>query len=132
MDKPDLLENLYAYGWIISWSSCGGIASYIGKIKQGKCRFSITELAGEIFISGFVGMLTYFFCHSAGINELLTSAFVGISGHMGSRAIFLFETLLSKKIEKMLSVDLDREEAKAEDEVRAEVKKETLSKPQLD
>lgn len=124
MDKPDLLENIYAYGWVVSWASCGGIASYIAKIKKGKCRFSLAELFGEIFISGFVGMLTYFFCHSAGINDLLTSAFVGISGHMGSRAIFLFETILSKKIEKLLSVDLDRIEASAEAEVRTELKNE--------
>jgi hypothetical protein len=119
MDKPDIIETVYAYGWVVSLASWGGIATYVAKIKEGKCRFSIAELAGEIFISGFVGMITYFLCHSAQMNDLLTSAFVGISGHMGSRAVFLFETLLSKKIEKFFSVSLAKEEIRVEAEAEA-------------
>jgi hypothetical protein len=80
------------YLWVIAISALGGIVSFMRKVKQGAARvFNITEFIGEIITSGFVGMLTFWLCEAAGISPLVTAAMVGISGHMGSRAIFLIE-----------------------------------------
>ena len=82
-------SSWFTAAWVFLISAWGGIAGYIKKISEGKARdFSIKELLGEIVISSFVGVITYFLCVSAGIDETLTAAIVGMSGHMGSRAIY--------------------------------------------
>jgi hypothetical protein len=79
-------------------STWGGIAGYVRKLKQGMSkRFSVTELIGEIVVSSFVGVITYFLCKSSSIDETITAAIVGVSSHMGSRAIYLIEILIRKK-----------------------------------
>jgi len=71
---------------------------YLKKVNLGLTqRFSFTELIGEIATSGFVGVLTFYLCEEAGFSQLVTAAFVGITGHMGSRAIFHIETYLKNK-----------------------------------
>lgn len=71
------------------------------KVKSGlTARFSITELIGELFISGFVGLITFYLCESAKIDQMISAALVGIAGHMGSRAIFLIEKYLQSKFLK--------------------------------
>ena len=91
-------DSVFTMIWVLALSTWGGIAGYVRKIKQGKTkRFSLTELVGEIVISSFVGVITYFLCKSSGIDETITAAVVGVSSHMGSRAIYLIEILVRKK-----------------------------------
>ncbi len=84
------------YLWVVCLSSWGGVAKYIRKIREGHSKFSLAELIGEICISAFVGVLTFFLCESAQLPAALSAALIGISGHMGSQAIYLFEGLLVK------------------------------------
>ena len=89
--------------WVGVLSMCGGIANYANKINQGVVkRFSIVELIGDLFISGFVGFITFLLCDSAGIDVRITAALVGVSGHMGSRAIFTLEKVINKKLIKVI------------------------------
>ena len=89
---------LLTYAWVLALSMWGGIVNYISKIKSGDiARFNITELIGDIFISGFTGLLTFWMCQAAGFDELLTAVFVGVSGHMGARMIGKLEQVLSRK-----------------------------------
>ena len=51
---------LLTYAWVLALSMWGGIVNYISKIKSGDiARFNITELIGDIFVSGFTGLLTF-------------------------------------------------------------------------
>lgn len=94
--------ELMTYIWVIFISAIGGIVSFMRKVRQGAARvFNITEFIGEIITSAFVGMLTFWLCEAGGISPLVTAALVGVSGHMGSRAIFLIE----KKVERIYSKD---------------------------
>mgnify|MGYP001157479394 CR=1 FL=1 len=91
---------LLTYAWVLALSMWGGIVNYISKIKSGDiARFNITELIGDIFVSGFTGLLTFWMCQAAGFGELLTAVFVGVSGHMGARMIGKLEQALSRKFE---------------------------------
>lgn len=84
--------------WVMFLSGWGGVVSFWRKRKDGKVRpFNVTELIGEIFTSGFAGVLTYLVATAADVNPLITAALVGVSGHMGSRAIFGLEQYLSHK-----------------------------------
>ena len=89
---------LLTYAWVLALSMWGGIVNYISKIKSGDiARFNITELIGDVFVSGFTGLLTFWMCQAAGFGELLTAVFVGVSGHMGARMIGKLEQALSRK-----------------------------------
>ena len=91
---------LLTYAWVLALSTWGGLVNYLSKIRMGRiARFNITELIGDMFISGFTGILTFWMCEASGFHELTTAVFVGISGHMGARMIGKLETVLSRKLD---------------------------------
>jgi hypothetical protein len=102
-EKDPLSYQFITYLWVIGLSSWGGVAGYIRKLKSGHSRFSFAELIGELFISAFVGIVTFFMCAAARIDPVLSAAFVGISGHMGSRAILVFEKIAQAKIDSWVT-----------------------------
>lgn len=90
---------LLTYAWVLALSTWGGVVNYLSKIRSGHiARFNLTELIGDMCISGFTGMLTFWMCQAAGFDELITAVFVGISGHMGVRLIGKFEQMMSRKL----------------------------------
>jgi hypothetical protein len=92
IDKDPTNYPLLTYGWVIFLSMWGGVVSFYRKMQNGKARpFNIMELLGEIFTSAFTGIITFLLCEASEITPLITAALVGISGHMGSRAIALIE-----------------------------------------
>jgi hypothetical protein len=93
LEKDPLSYEVATWLWVCGLSFLGGLASYVRKIKTGLIqRFSVMEILGEMVISGFVGILTFFLCESSHAPPMLSAAIIGISSHMGSRAIFIFET----------------------------------------
>ena len=83
---------LLTYLWVLALSTWGGVVNFIQKVRSGESqRWSITELFGEVVISAFAGIMTFYLCEASGFDQLITAALVGISGHMGSRAIFMLE-----------------------------------------
>ena len=100
----DYLSFLAAWGWVFIVAGAGGVVSFIQKIKSGTEKFSFAALTGEILISAFVGVITMFFCEWANFNLWLSAALIGVCGHMGSRALFVMETLITRKIAKYLGV----------------------------
>jgi len=101
-EKDPLNYQLLTYGWVFILSTWAGIASYTRKIREGKRNFSFFQLVGEICISGFVGILTFFMCEAANIPQVMSAAIIGISAHMGSRAILMLETMTERLLQKVL------------------------------
>lgn len=96
---PFVLKNLVPTMWMLAVALSGGAVSFYQKVKSGKARaFNVIELMGEMFISGFVGIVTYWICRAYGVNEYIAAAGVAISGHMGARVIFLIEQWVEKRI----------------------------------
>lgn len=90
---------LLTYAWVLALSTWGGLVNYLSKIRAGHiARFNLTELIGDMCISGFTGILTFWLCEASGFNELTTAVLVGISGHMGVRLIGKFEQMMSRKL----------------------------------
>jgi len=104
-EKDPATYEALTYLWIILLSCWGGLSSYIRKIKKGHIRFSITEVIGEMCVSAFVGILTFFLCEYASIPPVLSAALIGISAHMGSRAIFMAETVTENIVKKWTKLD---------------------------
>lgn len=90
---------LLTYAWVIALSAWGGLANYLSKVRSGHvARFNLTELIGDIAISGFTGLLTFWMCQASGFDELYTAVLVGVSGHMGARMIGKIEQIMSRKL----------------------------------
>lgn len=89
------------YLWVVLLSAWGGVVSFFAKVKRGDARAcNFVELIGEIVTSGFAGILTFWLAEAANFNPLITAALVGISGHMGSRAIYAMEIWATNKLHK--------------------------------
>lgn len=99
IEKDPTSYSLLTYSWVIGLSIAGGVVSFLRKVREGQARAcNIAELIGEIFTSGFVGVITFWLCEAGDISPLMSAAMVGIAGHMGSRAIMQFELWLEKKL----------------------------------
>lgn len=98
IEKDPLSYTYITYLWVIFLASWGGAASYIRRYRMGGKVFSLPELVGELCISGFVGVMTFYLCEASEINQIASAALIGITGHMGSRAIFLLEKIVSKRL----------------------------------
>ena len=89
---------LITYVWVLLLSIWGGVASNIRKIRNGTIKhFSLSELIGDMVISGFIGVITYYICDYYELHQMLTAFAVGMSGHMGTRAIHLAEIAIGKR-----------------------------------
>lgn len=96
---PFSAKNLFPTLWMVGVAMLGGAVSFYGKVRAGTARAAnIAELVGELFISGTVGVFTYWLLQGLEVNPYLIAAGVGISGHMGSRAIFVAEKWIEARI----------------------------------
>jgi len=98
LDKDPTSYSLLTYAWVFLLAILGGIVNFMRKMQTGHARvFNLIEFIGELVTSAFAGVITFWLCENAGISQLMTAAFVGVSGHMGSRAIFMLENWLKEK-----------------------------------
>lgn len=65
--------------------------NYLNKLDRSGAAFSFLRLSIEVITSGFVGIVSFMLCDQAELSWNATAAIVAISGHMGTRALFLIE-----------------------------------------
>ena len=107
------IADLLTYAWVFGLAMLGGAASFVRRVRSGQAKYSnIVELVGELVISAFAGLVTFFLCRSANFDEMLTAAFIAISGHMGTRIIFMFEAYLVKKFGLNNECELPKEDSR--------------------
>jgi hypothetical protein len=99
IDKDPLDYSFITYAWVLLLSLWGGLANFIAKAKRGEARWcNVTELVGELFISGGTGVLTFYLCEYYSVPPLLAAVCIAISGHMGTRLLFMLEKKLISKV----------------------------------
>lgn len=95
----EMFKGTIGYFWLILLAIWGGTVNYLLRLRKGHVLvFSFTELIGEWAISGFAGLLTAFVCAEMGMSWQLTAFFTGVAGHLGGRAIYLFEQYAQARI----------------------------------
>lgn len=98
IEKDPTSYSLITYAWVFLLAMLGGLVNFMRKLQSGHARaFNVVEFIGEIVTSAFAGVITFWLCENAGMSPLVTAAFVGVSGHMGSRALFMIENWLKSK-----------------------------------
>lgn len=106
---PDKDPNNHAF--ILEWmrqfmpyittfflSTWGGVVNHVSTIRSRKTKFQWKELAFDLIVSTFAGLLTFFFCKGAELSETMSAILIAISGHMGTRAIAGFEVIYHRII----------------------------------
>lgn len=96
--------------WELStWLLCigmaifGGVANWSRKIALGIItHFSLVELIGQMFVSGFVGVSVFMTIAGMGKPLLICAAASGMTGHFATRIIFHIEQILKAKAEKTI------------------------------
>lgn len=96
------LVQLLPFLMAIALSCIGGLVSYLNRIDKGGIAFSFFRLSIEIITSGFVGIISFMLCDYAELEWSATAAIVAISGHMGTRALFLIENAAVKVAENFI------------------------------
>ena len=103
-EKDPTTYSMLTYAWVILVSVWGGAVSYARKRRLNLIeRFSITEFIGELMTSAFTGLITFFICEWSNTPAMLSAAFIAISGHMGSRLIFMLEKHLQQRAERIFN-----------------------------
>lgn len=85
------ISQAFTWLWVIGLSSWGGAVGYLSRIDKQKVKFKFYTFCVEVFISAFVGVLTFLLCDSSNLSWETTAAMVGVSGHMGTRALMVIE-----------------------------------------
>lgn len=98
--------------WILIFPIIGGFVSFYLRVKNGHARmFNLVELVGELFTSGFVGVLVFIFFSHHGFDSSDSAIASGMSGHFATRLLFLAEKILDEvaiKIQERLSCKIDK------------------------
>jgi len=98
---PNSPENYsyITYVWVLVLSMLGGTVRTLTNMQMGMTwRDLARRWAVDMVVSAFIGVITFFLCEYAHLEPVLTAAFVGISAHMGTRAIIFVEEKLYKKV----------------------------------
>lgn len=102
--KDPLDYPLKQYGFMLATALLGGLVSWWAKVRKGEVQaWHLNTLIGELCTSAFAGLLAFWLCEWAGTPALLTASFVGIAGHMGTRAIQSFEAFAEARWGKALT-----------------------------
>lgn len=105
IDKDPFGYSVVTYVWVLLLAIWGGVVNFIQRLKRGEAKaHNIVELIGEVVISAFVGVVTFYLCELSNFPQILTAALVAISGHMGTRALFVFERVIEKIIKNKAGV----------------------------
>lgn len=91
-DKDPSSYSLLTYLSVVALAVVGGAVNLMRRLNSHVWpNFNFMEIIGELTTSGFAGVMTFWLCEAADINGLITAVLIGISGHMGGRAIFIIE-----------------------------------------
>ena len=101
-DKTPLDYSFLHYSMILGLGALGGLVARLQKLagvtNPPPLKVVAVRILADMITSGFCGLLAFWVCEHIEIKPLVTVVVIGISGHMGSRILFLVEKILSNKL----------------------------------
>lgn len=102
--KDPMSYPLKTYGFMLFVAVLGGFVSFYAKVRRGEVAgLSLMHLVGEITTSAFAGLLVFWLCEYLNVPQILTAPLVGVSGHMGAKAINLLEDTAKRRFEQKVA-----------------------------
>ncbi len=96
--KDPLAYPIKQYGFVLGVALFGGLVSFYARVRKGEVMaLNIMQLIGELTTSAFAGLMCFWLCQLSGAPALLEACLVGVSGHMGTRAIAMFEAFAMRR-----------------------------------
>lgn len=100
--RDPLSIPLRTWGLMLGAALLGGFVSWYSKVKRGEVPgYSIFHLIGELVTSALAGLMCFLVLDSFNVPSSLVAAFTGLSGHMGARAITMFEEYMIRRAKKL-------------------------------
>lgn len=100
--KDPLNYPLKQWAFTLALALIGGMVNWYAKVRKGDlAAHNLQALVGELATSAFAGVLAFFTCEAMGLQPLYTAAIVGVSGHMGTRAIDWMEGVLKSHASRL-------------------------------
>lgn len=91
MQDQHWLQMIVTLPYILLLSLLGGLAGFIMRLNEATERQPLKvlflKLFGELFLSGFAGLVTFLLCREWGLSDNYVAVAVAISGHLGGNAI---------------------------------------------
>lgn len=105
--KGPLTYTVRDYGVILGISLLGGFVNWYRRVRKGETEMlSFPALVGELAISAFAGLITFWGCAALDVSPLWTAAGAGIAGHAGGAGVEWAERVAKRYFEKKLGVAL--------------------------
>lgn len=99
--KSPLSYTLREYGVILGIALMGGFAGWYRRVKRGDVEaLNFAALVGELMISAFAGLLTFWVFEYFSFSPLITAAAAGMAGHAGGSGIAWMERLSKRYVER--------------------------------
>lgn len=95
---PSLISDMLPYLLTVFFAAWGGAVNHVSTLRKLKKKFALKDLLQDLLISAFAGLITYHFCKSSSISDHMAAVLIGISGHMGTRAVNGFEVLFRRVV----------------------------------
>lgn len=103
--KNPLSYSLREYGMILAIAILGGIASWSARVRRGEIpMWNLSIFIGEMAVSAFAGLITFWLAEYFNLNPLLSAALVGMSGHAGAKGLTWIEAMGQRVVEKRLGI----------------------------
>jgi hypothetical protein len=103
--KSPLSYSLREYGVILCIALLGGFSRWYMAVRRGEANMlSFSALIGELAVSAFSGLLTFWICESFDVSPLITAAAAGLAGHAGGNGITYLERFGKRYAEKRFGV----------------------------
>lgn len=100
MQENDWLYFIVTLPYVLILSLAGGLGAFIMRLNQATepqpIKLLFLKLLGELFLSGFAGLLTFLLCKEFDLSANMTAIAVAISGHLGGNMIVLISEYLKK------------------------------------
>ena len=91
IDRDPTLYSSITYLWVFGLSMLGGLVAFIRRLNASTKPLPLKRIAiklvGELIIAAFAGLITFWLCQAWHIDGLFTAIAVGVSGHLGGKAI---------------------------------------------
>lgn len=101
-DKDPTAWGIATWMLAIGMGFSGGAVNLWARMKSRHPKaFSIFEVIGELFTSGFVGAGVFMAAYAIGASEGVSAGAAGIAGHMSTRLLFALERAAEVRLKSM-------------------------------